>query len=197
MPTRVLLRERPRLTSLGLMKLPIRLGMINSTGLQDLIVYAMSPEQRVVVVNYPNIFIPTDIELGDQLPKPFGQYYLELFSTAQDEAGGAAVLTEYAWSTGSCDPCPNEPLTYEEMKELGLSQGYGVVTRLHARYSNKLFKDDLKLGLTRHDRNFQGRYILRHPWKGPVTCENPQRGMWGYGNPQAMTGNLSVPAGGR
>jgi hypothetical protein len=176
-------------------ELPIRLGMINSTGLQDLIVYALSPDRRTVVVNYPNIFIPTDIELGDKLPKPFGQYYLELFSTAQDEAGGAAVLTEYAWNTSSCDPCPTEPLTYQELKELGLSTGGGVVTRLHARYSNKLFRDDFKLGLTRHDRNFQGRYILRHPWTGPITCEDPQRGMWGYGKPQSMTGNLAVPTG--
>lgn len=173
-------------------ELPIRLGMVNSTGLQDLIVYALAPSERVVVTNYPNVFIPTDVELGDKLPKPFGQYYLELFNTAQDEAGGAAVLTEYAWNTGSCDPCPTPPLRPDEMKELGLTQGYGVVTRLHARYSNKLFPDDFVLGLTRHDRNFQGRYILRHPWKGPITCENPRRGIWGYGQPRAMTGNLQV-----
>ena len=173
-------------------ELPIRLGMVNSTGLQDLIVYALAPSERVVVTNYPNVFIPTDLELGDKLPKPFGQYYLELFNTAQDEAGGAAVLTEYAWNTGHCDPCPTPPLRSDEMKELGLTQGYGVVTRLHARYSSKLFPDDFVLGLTRHDRNFQGRYILRHPWTGPITCQNPRRGIWGYGSPQAMTGNLQV-----
>ncbi len=173
-------------------ELPIRLGMINSKGLQDLIIYALSQDQRTVVVNYPNIFIPTDVELGDKLQEPFGKYYLKLFSTAQDEAGGAAVLTEYAWNTGSCDPCPTTPLTSDEIRELGLSSGYGVVTRLHARYSNKLFKDDFVLGLTQHDRNFQGRYIMRHPWKGPIKCENPVRGRWGYGQPQAITGNLPV-----
>jgi hypothetical protein len=27
--------------------------------------------------------------------------------------------------------------------------------------------------------NFQGRYIIRHPWTGPIQCENPQRGVWG------------------
>ncbi len=173
-------------------ELPIRLGMINSQGLQDLIIYALAENERTVVVNYPNIFIPTDVELGDELPEPFGKYYLKLFSTAQDEAGGAAVLTEYAWSTGHCDPCPTPPLRPDEMKQLGLARGYGVVTRLHARYSNKLFRDDFVLGLTNHDRNFQGRYILRHPWKGEVKCENPVRGQWGAGQPQAMTGNLSV-----
>jgi hypothetical protein len=171
-------------------ELPVRLGMINSRGTQDLIVYALSPEKRVAVVNYPNIFIPTDIELGEKLEKPFGQYYLELFNTAQDEAGGAAVLVEYAWNTGSCDPCPGPVLNSSELQQLGLAQGYGIITRLHARYSSKLFKDDLALGLTRHDRNFQGRYILRHPWKGPIKCENPVRGRWGMKPVQAMTGNL-------
>jgi MYXO-CTERM domain-containing protein len=27
--------------------------------------------------------------------------------------------------------------------------------------------------------NFQARYIIRHPWTGPVACQNPQRGIWG------------------
>ncbi len=171
-------------------ELPIRLGMINSKGLQDLIVYAIAPRERVVVSNYPNVFIPTDKELGDKLKEPFGQYYLKLFSTAQDEAGGAAVLTEYAWNTGSCDPCPTEPLRPDELQQLGLSTGRGIVTRLHARYSAKLFKDDFVLGLATHDRNFQGRYILRHPWTGEIKCKDPVRGRWGYGRPKAMGGNL-------
>ncbi|MBK9266830.1 MAG: hypothetical protein IPM54_44495 [Polyangiaceae bacterium] len=33
--------------------------------------------------------------------------------------------------------------------------------------------------------NFQGRYAIRHPWKGPITCENPRRGVWG-GPPAGM-----------
>jgi len=27
--------------------------------------------------------------------------------------------------------------------------------------------------------NFQGRYIIRHYWEGPVKCENPVYGRWG------------------
>jgi MYXO-CTERM domain-containing protein len=27
--------------------------------------------------------------------------------------------------------------------------------------------------------NFQGRYVIRHPWTGPVSCASPQRGVWG------------------
>ena len=148
----------------------------------------------MTVTNYPNVEIPTDIELGEELPRPFGQYYLEMFNTAQDNAGGAAVLTEYAWSTYHCDPCPTPALRPDEMKKLGLPSGRGVVTRLHARYSNKLFKDDLVLGLTDHVKNFQGRYILRHKWKGEVKCKAPVFGRWGPPRVQAQGGNLSVKA---
>ena len=27
--------------------------------------------------------------------------------------------------------------------------------------------------------NFQGRYVIRHPWTGPMSCEHPKRGVWG------------------
>ena len=26
--------------------------------------------------------------------------------------------------------------------------------------------------------DFQGRYIIRHPWAGKIECQNPQRGVW-------------------
>jgi MYXO-CTERM domain-containing protein len=29
------------------------------------------------------------------------------------------------------------------------------------------------------NNNFQARYIIRHPWTGPIACENPERGIWG------------------
>jgi MYXO-CTERM domain-containing protein len=27
--------------------------------------------------------------------------------------------------------------------------------------------------------NFQGRYVILHPWEGPLACESPMRGQWG------------------
>ncbi|HRI70820.1 MAG TPA: hypothetical protein PK156_41590, partial [Polyangium sp.] len=27
--------------------------------------------------------------------------------------------------------------------------------------------------------NFQGRYAIRHPWKGAIRCMKPKRGIWG------------------
>lgn len=45
------------------------------------------------------------------------------------------------------------------------------VTRLHARYSADTFPEDLMLQETNDRQNFQGRYILRHPFEGDASCE--------------------------
>ena len=44
------------------------------------------------------------------------------------------------------------------------------VTRLHIRYSQDSFFDDLKFTVTEERENFQGNYVLRHPFEGEITC---------------------------
>ena len=44
------------------------------------------------------------------------------------------------------------------------------VTRLHVRYDAKNFPEDLMFQETADRSNFQGRYILRHPFKGEAKC---------------------------
>ena len=44
------------------------------------------------------------------------------------------------------------------------------VTRLHVRYDGAHFPEDLVFQETGDRENFQGRYILRHPWTGSDTC---------------------------
>jgi MYXO-CTERM domain-containing protein len=41
--------------------------------------------------------------------------------------------------------------------------------------------------------NFQGRYAIRHPWTGPIACENPRRGVWG-GPPPSVTASTAPKA---
>jgi hypothetical protein len=44
------------------------------------------------------------------------------------------------------------------------------VTRLHVRYDAPHFPEDLAFKITQDSTNFQGRYIIHHPWTGAATC---------------------------
>jgi hypothetical protein len=45
------------------------------------------------------------------------------------------------------------------------------ITRLHARYDRDHFPEDLVFQETADRTRFQGRYVLRHPWKGTADCD--------------------------
>lgn len=187
--------------------LPVRLGLLNAKGDQDLIVHILARGQRYQVVNYKNVTIPTNVGVSDDTKERFAEFYAALFDRTLAKNPGA-VVTEYAWDAGSCDPCPGPTLQPEHFVTLGAdvlpggaTWGY-VLTRLHARYSKQTLGEDLVfasappiLGGREHVvgengeleegataggvNNFQGRYIIRHAWEGAIECENPQRGIWG------------------
>ena len=48
------------------------------------------------------------------------------------------------------------------------------VTRLHVRYDQAHFPEDLVFQETGDRTNFQGRYVLRQPWTGPSECPEAQ-----------------------
>ena len=60
--------------------LPIKLGLINAQGSQDLIVYTLGEEQRYEVANRPNVTIPTNIEVINEVRDDFGTFYRTLFA---------------------------------------------------------------------------------------------------------------------
>ena len=90
----------------------------------------------------------------------------------------SAVFQEYAWDMGWCDPCAADPLSADELRRLGVwwvgndaSGGADVfLTRLHVRYDGAHFPQDLVFQQTGDRQNFQGRYVMRHPWTGTETC---------------------------
>ena len=49
------------------------------------------------------------------------------------------------------------------------------LTRLHVRYDAEHFPEDLTFQETADRANFQGRYILRHPWQGTDTCPEAEK----------------------
>jgi len=134
-------------------QLPVRLGMVNSSGEQDLITYILGQGQRYEVANYPNVFIPTNIEVSQDVKDGFGTFYTKLFARTVKQNPGA-VVTEYSWDASTCDPCPGPTLDFEDYATLGadvleggeeFSQfGRGwTLTRLHARYGKDGLTDDL------------------------------------------------------
>jgi len=98
--------------------LPIRLGMMNSAGTQDLIVSILAPGQRYEVANYKNVTIPTNLDVKEEARERFGEFYAALFDRTIEKNPGA-VVTEYAWDASSCDPCPTPALEPNELATLG------------------------------------------------------------------------------
>ncbi|MBK9036033.1 MAG: DUF2330 domain-containing protein [Myxococcales bacterium] len=135
--------------------LPIRLGLANSSGTQDLIVSILAPGQRYEVANYGNVTIPTNLDVKDAVRDKFGEFYAALFDRTIEKNPGA-VVTEYAWQATNCDPCPGPVINMSELSTLGLDvlggakgaaapfQGNAmtmVLTRLHARYGKTVTED--------------------------------------------------------
>jgi hypothetical protein len=163
--------------------LPLRLGTVNANGPQDLIVYALTRKGRVEASNYRTVKLPTGMDVPLYVKAEFGKFYKAMFDRAVEHENMHAVFVEYAWDMGWCDPCASEPLSNKELVELGARwigddssapfRGGGspaFVTRLHVRYDAKSFPEDIAFQETQDRENFQGRYVLRHPWQGNASC---------------------------
>jgi hypothetical protein len=170
--------------------LPIRLGMVNAHGSQDLLLYVLTRGGRVETTNYRTVKLPTGMDVPEYVKDDFARFYESMFETQVNAERMRAVFTEYFWNMGWCDPCAAEPLSREELRKLGVfwldddsgpaRPGFApprpapfpgaplpvMVTRLHVRYSPDSFPEDLALQETSDGENFQGRYVLRHAWTG-------------------------------
>ncbi len=131
------------------------------------------------------------MELPAYIKDDFPSFYRAMFDQQVSRQDMRAIFLEYAWDMGWCDPCAADPLSSRELRELGVfwvddtaltpagrsrpvppsTQAQNVfVTRLHVRYDGAHFPEDLVFQETGDRENFQGRYVLRHPWTGADTC---------------------------
>ncbi len=172
--------------------LPIRLGMMNADSDQDLMIYLMSPQGRVELTNYRTVEIPSDEEVPVFVKNEFENFYTSMFDRTHEKEGRRVAFLEYAWNMAGCDPCSANPLTPEELRQAGVfwtqssdrsgNIGPGrtpnrrvfknnvFLTRLHVRYRRDKFPEDLMFQETGNQQFFQGRYVLRHPFKGEAKC---------------------------
>ncbi len=203
--------------------LPIRLGTLNATGDQDLIVHILSPKALVEVRNYQTVTVPTDATSrqnrpsGKELPafieQEFGPFYQDLFQRQYEQQDKKVAFMEYAsepngaagtspgqslWLGNKCDPCtvpPEKIPTPVDFKKAGawwesddpLVPPKTYVTRLHIRYSQEKFPEDLRFQEVAPDVLkeqlmdtgdyfdnaagviFQARYVTRRPL-GDTIC---------------------------
>jgi hypothetical protein len=144
-------------------------------------------------MNYRTVRLPTGIDVPEFVKADFPDFYRLLFADQHRKAGESGVFLEYAWvvvpGTPSCDPCTAPYLTQTELRSLGAfwisanpgQSGDAVLTRLHLRYDARHFPEDLQLLMTADRENWQARYVLHHPYRGPEEC--PQlaeyrKGVW-------------------
>jgi MYXO-CTERM domain-containing protein len=134
------------------------------------------------------------------------------------EANGSTSKVKVSGATGAAQSCVAKAVDDMELPKpkgggvahvrapvvaLGFGGGGGglILTRLHARYgidtigedlvfreaapivggrgvpdpSGKLPEGEQPAGVPQ----FQARYVMLHPWTGPIGCAQPQRGIWG------------------
>jgi hypothetical protein len=180
--------------------LPIRLGTVNADGKQELFIFTLTRTGRVEPVNYRTVKLPSDETVPLFVKDQFGDFYRAMFERSTRRENENAVFLEYAWDMNWCDPCAADPLSNDELRELGvywvdgggdwelrkpapgrpapmpspssMPQAADVfVTRLHVSYDAAHFPEDLVFKTTGDRSNFQGRYIMQHPYKGDAKCE--------------------------
>lgn len=95
------------------------LGLENSSGVQDLLVYVLDRSRRFRPANYDNRFVPSNLLVKEQAAERFPRLYAALFDSVAERAK-AAFVTEFAWSTRGCgQPCADAPLGLDELLTLG------------------------------------------------------------------------------
>jgi len=172
--------------------LPIRLGMANADGDQDMIVYAFCRRGRIECTNYRTVQLPTGKNVPLFVQQNFGSFYASLFQHQWKMEGRAVTMLEYAWDVSpktylKCDPCIASAPSRQDLVQAGVwwmgrqpdgeeedEQGDRsenvYFTRLHVRYNRKAFPQDLFFQETANTENFQTRYIITHPATGEMNC---------------------------
>lgn len=174
--------------------LPIRLGMANADGDQDMIVYAFTKKGRIETTNYRTVSLPTGKNIPLFVKNNFGNFYANLFQNQWDKEGKALAMLEYAWDVSpmnyvKCDPCVATAPSTQDLVQAGVwwlnrdwtnyDDVYGdddysdnvYFTRLHVRYNRRSFPQDLMFQVTPNTDNYQARYVITHPATGDFNCE--------------------------
>jgi Na+-translocating ferredoxin:NAD+ oxidoreductase RnfD subunit len=174
--------------------LPIRLGMANADGDQDMIVYGFTKKGRIECTNYRTISLPTGKKIPLFVKNNFGNFYTNLFQHQWDKEGKSIAMLEYAWDVSphnfmKCDPCVATAPGVQDLVQAGVwwidrdwtdyndvqqNEQYTdqvYFTRLHIRYNRRAFPQDLMFQVTPNTESYQARYVITHPATGDFNCD--------------------------
>ena len=144
--------------------LPVRLGTLNSPGIQDLILYAVNDyaDGSVGVANYPEATLEDECMYRPENYANFGEFYLTQFDAAMGAHARPAWVREYAWGASGCDPCSGTPPSDEDLALVGYTNtnSDAFFTRLHMRYGADGVDQDLVLYASHDPSSSQVRYIV-------------------------------------
>ena len=174
--------------------LPIRLGMLNADGPQELTIHAITKNGRVESTNYRTVKVPTG---GGNLPEyvkgDFDGMYRALFRNAERREDYAVLFQEFAGSSSQSVTSPvlrndgnrgrgampmgppamismQPVLSDADLRALGVwwrGQSPAFVTRLHFLYDEEHFPEDLVLQTTSDATPFQAQYSIQDTVKNP------------------------------
>ena len=146
--------------------LPIRLGMANADGDQDLLVYAFSKKGKVECTNYRTVPMPTGKNVPLFVQKNFGEFFTPMFfkTSGVKKANYCHARVRMDVSPKNfmkCDPCVATAPSAQDLVQAGVWwitrdwNDYSDVnnndeyadnvffTRLHVRYNRNAFPQDL------------------------------------------------------
>jgi hypothetical protein len=175
--------------------LPIRLGMANADGDQDMIVYAFTKKGRIESANYRTVSLPTGKNVPLFVQNNFSNFYSNLFQHQWNVDGRSVAMLEYAWDVSpgnyvKCDPCVATAPSKQDLVQSGVwwlqrdwnnydddsqydadRSDHVFFTRMHIRYNRDAFPQDLMFEETANNENYQARYIITHPATGEFNCD--------------------------
>jgi hypothetical protein len=143
--------------------LPIRLGMVNADGPQELMVFALTPQARVETTTYRTVRMPAAGALPLFAKDNWTEVYGAMFDEQTKRESMRVVFMEHAsqWM-------PEQ----KDATRAGMFWGpSGFVTRLHFKYTKENFPEDLTLQVTGDSAPFSIGYTAVHP--APNTCNHP------------------------
>jgi hypothetical protein len=135
------------------LRVPVRLGTLNSPGEQELLLYVISTEGRFDVANRPSVLAPTDLRMRPDARGSFAELYTSITDEVFRQTPGAAI-TEYVHQVGThvrqSEIAPfRGPSTLGEPDRRRMGAGRTdaprwTVSRIRHRYGTNL-SDDLSL----------------------------------------------------